>query len=415
MIKKRPAKHIRTYLDSSGVRYRRKKKKTFALIGISCIALLSLYGTVSMLRAESFQYHTLQIEGNALIPDYEIKGIVTSVIERDTHLFGLVPHTSTFFIDDSAIEKELLTHIRRIKSVSVESHLQGTVDVQVTERGSLAKWCNSEACFDLDVYGYIFGESSQVAGRAPSQQPESETSNVSGISRTEQQVSEGQPTTSAQTPTAVQRAQSASAQDAIDVAMNQSSSGASQEEGAKKTRTLPQIDPATEAMRMYGAETYIFKGLIEDAPIGKQFLSEESLAYIIEFLSFLRSKGKQISYIQCDSVQHCDIVLHTGAKIIVDVSEDLRLMTDRFEVALENPALARDAYEYVDLRYGNKIFFKITGKEETLTNQTEQKKSPQTAPAPSRASESRASARTQSVPSTPSVSSPSPTASTEAQ
>lgn len=410
MIKKRPAKHIRTYLDSSGVRYRRKKKKTFALIGISCIALLLLYGTVSILRAESFQYHTLQIEGNALIPDYEIKGIVTSVIERDTHLFGLVPHTSTFFIDDSAIEKELLTHIRRIKSVSVESHLQGTVDVQVTERGSLAKWCNSEACFDLDVYGYIFGESGQVSGRVASQQSESQTSDVLGISRAEQQVSEGQPIT----PTAVQRAQSASAQDAIDVAMNQSSSGTSQEEGLKKTRTSPQIDPATEAMRMYGAETYIFKGLIEDAPIGKQFLSEESLAYIIEFLSFLRSKGKQISYIQCDSVQHCDIVLHTGAKIIVDVSEDLRLMTDRFEVALENPALARDAYEYVDLRYGNKIFFKITGKEETLTNQTD-KKTPQTPPTSSTASESRASARTQSVPSTPSVSSPTPTASTEAQ
>jgi cell division septal protein FtsQ len=400
MIKKRPAKHIRTYLDSSGVRYRRKKKKTFALIGISCIALFLLYGIVSMLRAESFQYRTLTIEGNALIPDYEIKGIVSDVIARDTHFFGLVPHTSTFFIDDTAIEKELLTHIRRIKSVSVESHLQGTVEVRVTERGSLAKWCNSEACFDIDVYGYIFGESSQVA-KSTTEQTVSHTSEIqSGQPMSQGELSGDSP--KGESYQSTQTTQSASAQDAINVALNHTLSNSVREE-SKKTRTSPQSDPVTEAMRVYGADTYIFKGLIEESPIGKQFLTEESLAYIIEFLSFLKSKGKQISYIQCDSVQHCDIVLNTGAKIIVDVSEDVRLMTDRFEVALENPALARDAYEYVDLRYGNKIFFKITEKEETLANQSKQKKSPHTSTAPSTVSE----------PST--VSAPVPSTSTEVQ
>lgn len=362
MIKKRHAKHIRTYLDSSRIRQRRKKKRVLLYLSLSMALIAGGYGCISFLHADSFQFAKADISGNKILSSKDIEQTVHSIIESDSHAFGLIPNTSTLFIDDEQIEEQLMQSYPRIKTVDVKSHIGGIVTIDIDERGSFAKWCNSTACYDLDVRGYIFGESGSTASLARATSDTS--SRATGAARE-----------------AVPDQQSASSHTAVDLAMrtisevpsNESRASDSEAERSVSTQTHEQsakntVDPTIAVRNTYGSDTYIFKGLLDSDPVGAHFLDEAPLARIAEFLAFLRSQQKKISYIQCDSVQYCDVVLDSGAKIIIDISDELQRATERFEVALENPVLARDAYEYVDLRYGNKIFFKVAGEKEKVTS-----------------------------------------------
>lgn len=343
MIKRRPpAVHVKRYLDSSRIRQRRKRRRTILLALVIILCITAFSGLVYIFRLPQFQYTTLDVSGLKRITRSEVERIVQETIADDAHVFGLVPHTSSFFIDDGLIAERLQLEIPRIKNVQVSSHVNGHLEIEIAERGPFGKWCTTAKAKTVSNISQKKTGSSTAqvvtSSTTSSKSPtvDTDTISIKADPVTEKGTEEAQP------------------QGCYELDINGYIFGDSKDE----VSIAPIGDGPVES-DTHSSPTYTFKGIIEGNPIGQTYLNQETLTRIASFLKFLKDKNKTIAYVECDSLIHCDIHLSSGSKIIIDISQDLEITIDRFEVALETEGLKNDTYEYVDLRYGNKIFFKL--------------------------------------------------------
>ncbi len=319
MIKRRKPSptHVKRFLDSSKIRRKRKQKRIIFTILIVILLVCSVIGFVKIVNLQTFTLKEVKIVGLKKADAVQIEKIARDEIDAEKHFFGLVSPKSSFVISDKKIEDLLLSNIPRLKSVSVASHMGGELEIVIEERNSLALWCDASLNTGTAV------QSASVPTR-----------NVLASSTATSTVS-----TSTSTPVTIE---TKTRESCFDIDANGLIFGSSTEH-----------------------KEYIFKGIMTNEPIGKYYLNQDSLEKMVSFLKFIREKKMLVSNINCSTPNDCDVILQDGAKILLRVSDDLELAMDRFEVALEIPALQKNQFEYVDLRYGNKIFYKAKGGEGT--------------------------------------------------
>ncbi len=108
----------------------------------------------------------------------------------------------------------------------------------------------------------------------------------------------------------------------------------------------------------------IFKGILTEtdpSQIGKRFLSAKEIQVFTNARTMLKATGQDIDHVRCDSDTACAIKIAGNGILRINPHDDLENAFDRLGSALKSPVFAGEKFEYIDLRYGNKLFYKLVG------------------------------------------------------
>ncbi len=115
-----------------------------------------------------------------------------------------------------------------------------------------------------------------------------------------------------------------------------------------------------------GDAYFKYYGLVAtDTPIGMQYIASTTLfAEISDFIETTRKLSLRPQYLIAKSEGEFSLVISGGGEIYFDTKEPLSQASQNLESLLRTPALStsttRDLpIEYIDLRYGNKLFYKL--------------------------------------------------------
>lgn len=275
MIKKRQAKHVRSYLETSTLKRKRRRKRIFARVVFLILSLGFIIGVFFLLKIRALQVDAVEVTGTIQVSATEIQTKAMDAIAISRNMFGLVPSASTLFVDEEELEEIILEEFPAIASVVVHTGLGGKVKIVITERTAAALWCGLQMnnCHQMDSTGYLF---------------------------------------------------------------------------------LPFLASTSDQI--------VFKGVLNESEpslVGSRFLSEKEIAVFASARKALLSMEKEVDYVLCDSDIICVMKISDNGVLKVNPQDDLENAFDRLSSALNSPALSKGKFEYVDLRYGNKLFYKL--------------------------------------------------------
>lgn len=127
----------------------------------------------------------------------------------------------------------------------------------------------------------------------------------------------------------------------------------------------------SEAPVFSGNAYFSFFGLLSgNDPVGKQFLEADRFRDITKFVGFLGLKDVDTFALVAHSNGVYDIHRNQGGKIYIKNSQDMKELEDNVVTIIEHTDIFKPHtdLEYLDLRFGNKIFYKITGDNEVQEN-----------------------------------------------
>lgn len=121
-----------------------------------------------------------------------------------------------------------------------------------------------------------------------------------------------------------------------------------------------------EAPNFSGDAYFKYYGLVEtESPIGEKFIaSSTEFTEINTFIELVKKLSIRPSYLLGKGQDEYSLVLFGGGEIFFDVKKSLDLAYNNLETLLKSPELSTGntgilPVEYIDLRYGNKLFYKL--------------------------------------------------------
>jgi cell division septal protein FtsQ len=115
-----------------------------------------------------------------------------------------------------------------------------------------------------------------------------------------------------------------------------------------------------------GSAFFAFYGLVQDKePIGNTYLSSKEFIMLNEFVEFIKSHNIGVYALLAKDNGLYELYLTKGGKIIFQNEQDMNTLEGNVEALIKNTKLFDpkeiSELEYVDLRFGNKIYFKKVG------------------------------------------------------
>ncbi len=144
-----------------------KRKIAFSVIFFICI----IVGLGLLSRASSLNIKEVNISGNIVVDNSEIKNIVESKILG--HYFWIFPKANFALYPKNKIKKELMKKFNRLKDISFNLQSTSILTVNVSEYEGKYLWCGEQIpavefikskCYFLDDTGYIFDEAPFFSG-----------------------------------------------------------------------------------------------------------------------------------------------------------------------------------------------------------------------------------------------------------
>ncbi len=107
----------------------------------------------------------------------------------------------------------------------------------------------------------------------------------------------------------------------------------------------------------------IFTGAITGDPIGQMFLSETDISHIRVVWTAIQSFGVPVSKIKVVSDKETRISTPSGTDFIIDLGQDATSTAENAGSVLESDQFKNllpdlDGVDYIDLRFGSKVYFK---------------------------------------------------------
>ncbi|KND47736.1 MAG: hypothetical protein AB201_02245 [Parcubacteria bacterium C7867-006] len=124
----------------------------------------------------------------------------------------------------------------------------------------------------------------------------------------------------------------------------------------------------SEAPYFSGDAYFKFYGLVSTStPIGNYYISSSTkFQEIVHFISDIKAMSIRPLYLIAEDEGDFSLVVSGGGKIFFDTKKPLTEISKNLESLLKTPALSTSTnsdlpIEYIDLRYGNKLFYKLKG------------------------------------------------------
>jgi hypothetical protein len=121
-----------------------------------------------------------------------------------------------------------------------------------------------------------------------------------------------------------------------------------------------------EAPNFSGDAYFKYYGLVEkENPIGEKFIaSSTEFTQINNFIESVKKLNIKPLYLLGKGENEYSLVLYGGGEIYFDVKKSISLAFNNLETLLKSPELSIGKtgflpVEYIDLRYGNKLFYKL--------------------------------------------------------
>ncbi|OHA88018.1 MAG: hypothetical protein A2653_01630 [Candidatus Zambryskibacteria bacterium RIFCSPHIGHO2_01_FULL_43_25] len=119
----------------------------------------------------------------------------------------------------------------------------------------------------------------------------------------------------------------------------------------------------SEAEIFISGDYVVFEGSQETAAVGSQFIPSENFAKIDNFISSLKTFELNPSKARIEN-NDVSVTLRSGPRILFSLSSDIEKTLSNLESILSDNNLSlieggELGVEYIDLRFGNKIFYKL--------------------------------------------------------
>jgi len=106
-----------------------------------------------------------------------------------------------------------------------------------------------------------------------------------------------------------------------------------------------------------------FYGLFEGEKIGQTFISKEKFEDILEFVKNVKELDLNVKNVTYDKEDGTlDLMLARGSEIYVNQNDDLNVALKNLKAAIQQDAIEGaqlNNIEYIDLRFGKKVFYKL--------------------------------------------------------
>lgn len=148
---------------------KKEREKVLKISLLSLLLLIILSTPFFILRLDRLQIEEVEIYGNFVTGEEEVKQIIMDELSGNTALF--IPKSSSLLLRRGKLERLLLEKIPRLSQVEVSLFNSKTLEVDLVEREPFALYCEDvsdfeepSGCFFLDETGYIFSEAPVFSG-----------------------------------------------------------------------------------------------------------------------------------------------------------------------------------------------------------------------------------------------------------
>ena len=331
--RERPGKRI------SPVRVRRRRTRLIVGLVVLVILIAAVYGVSWVSYLPQYSVQTVTVEGTQVVPSKLVHDFVESQLYPGTHPF--LSKDNIFLYNPRALEREIVGFFPRIAAATVSraSPFSTTVTVAVQERQPFALWCSDTTesdCYEMDSTGFIFAASNAVNA--------TNTAGAPGISVASSTTAASNAVGSSDIPVA------SSTLTAFDAA-------------ATSTSTSANLIAQTP-------KQYVFQGGIGTStnastppnPIGQTFVGAH-MPGIIALLQRLSLSQFTPLGATVENAQDFWIPLTQGFYIKASFGEDPENIVSDLQLVLSSDVLAGKAnqLEYIDLRFGDRVYYKLRG------------------------------------------------------
>ncbi len=345
MINRTHPRHVKSFLNTSRIRRRRRIRRNIKIGLFLTLAVSCIVGFIYISKMPKFQLKEISVLGVVKLDDTQIKQFVSDDISKNKNLFGIIPASSTIFISETKLEKALVGQYPRIESVEVRNSLSGKLEVEIVERLGMAMWCTTET---------IKSDSSTTVSASSTLSIEGATSTDEVIEVKEDEESSATPTeTNSEFAGCYEFDKNGYVFDKIILDRGMAFSGDTSSDSASVTGEEPDL------MLNKGAnQSAEFRGIIEGNPIGQRFLDEEKFNSLLKIVQFINTIDLKDEYVSCETSDLCTIKIAHNGVIHIDISHDIDDLIDRLKAVFASKALHGVQFKYVDARYSNKVFYK---------------------------------------------------------
>ena len=122
----------------------------------------------------------------------------------------------------------------------------------------------------------------------------------------------------------------------------------------------------TEAPVFSGNAYVSFYGIVEDEnPLGSTYLGSSTFKTLDKLISYVSEQGIHPYALLAQKSGTYELYIEPRAKILFKADQDIDTLIDNIRLVMENTELLKQEnisrLEYIDLRFGNKLYYKVSG------------------------------------------------------
>ena len=120
---------------------------------------------------------------------------------------------------------------------------------------------------------------------------------------------------------------------------------------------------------IFSGDAYFkFYGLVaSSSPIGAEYIASTTIfGELAQFVESVKNLSLRPQYVVAKDNGEFSMIISGGSEIYFDIKRPLTQVFDNLETLLSNPPLSKGVsnVEYIDLRFGNRVDYKLKGEEQ---------------------------------------------------
>lgn len=304
------------FLRPNQIIKRRRRQRILKSVYYFVATLIVLGLFVLVMRLDFFKIKLVHVTGNISIKSEEINFAVNNILSGN--YFYVIPKNNILVYPKDEIAEVLARDFPRLENIDISAS-RSEVAISVSERKPEALWCGQSfsedmgVCSFIDSTGFVFAQAPQFDG---SSYLKMFGDNINGAS-------------------------------SVETVMATSSS--------ELAVVNEEVDIISESLPV----------------LGWQFISAEEYRGLVDFIKKTKTLGIELIAVEISDDGNYKFEIKDNGLILVNRKIDLSSTLENLKAGLSNQLMWKKssskgqktlaAFEYIDLRYNNKIFYKYSG------------------------------------------------------